>query len=594
METQDLTIVIAGHVDHGKSTVMGRLLADTDSLPEGRLEQVRELCRRNSKPFEYAFLLDALKEERAQGITIDIARIHFKTSLRNYLILDAPGHIEFLKNMVTGAARAEAALLVIDAQEGVRENSRRHGTLLSLLGIRQLAVLVNKMDLLGFDQEGFERISTEYGRFLEQILLVAACFIPVSGSEGSNLARKSPSMPWYSGPTVLEQLDSFQGVQPPLEKPFRLPVQAVYKFTRDGDTRRIVAGTVAAGKLRTGDRVVFYPSGKKSEVDSLEAFNSPGLVEFQAGAAAGFTLKEQIFVTRGEVAARLGEPAPAVTTRLKVNLFWLGKSPLVMDKDYLLKCGTARVAARVETIVRILNAATLEAEEKSQVDRHEVAECILRLEQPIAFDPVEKIAETGRFVLVDSYEISGGGIILEPLEDAQSRVRDKVIRRNLKWEGSLIPAEAREARFRQKAALLLLTGEKDSGKKPIARELEKRLFEQGRHVYFMGISNVLYGVDADIKTTGGNNRAEHLRRLAEVAHLLLEAGAILIVTAVELTGADLEMLHAIVNPSQIEVFWIGSSPPMGLESAARIAAHQDPQEATAWIIRWLQEKGILF
>ncbi len=202
---QRMNIVIVGHVDHGKSTVIGRLLADTHSLPEGKLEQIRAQCELNSKPFEYAFLLDALKDEQAQGITIDAARVFFKSDLRHYLILDAPGHIEFLKNMITGAARAEAALLVIDAAEGVQENSRRHGYMVSLLGIKQLAVVVNKMDLVGWDRGVYERIVSEYGAFLDQVGIRPACFIPVSARGGDNIADRSPQLPWYQGPTVLER-----------------------------------------------------------------------------------------------------------------------------------------------------------------------------------------------------------------------------------------------------------------------------------------------------------------------------------------------------------------------------------------------------
>src|SRR6185503_4581262 len=204
-----LSLVIGGHVDHGKSTIIGRLLADTGSLPEGKLAQVRESCERNAKPFEYAFLLDALKDEQAQGITIDAARVFFKTARRDYIIFDAPGHIEFLKNMVTGASRAEAALLVIDAHEGVQENSRRHGYMMSMLGIRQLAVLVNKMDLVGYDRALYSKIETAYRQFLEQIGVTPLAFIPVVGRDGDNLAHRSPGLSWYDGPTVLDTLDAF-------------------------------------------------------------------------------------------------------------------------------------------------------------------------------------------------------------------------------------------------------------------------------------------------------------------------------------------------------------------------------------------------
>ncbi|MDD4095824.1 MAG: GTP-binding protein, partial [Oscillospiraceae bacterium] len=269
---EDMNIVIVGHVDHGKSTVIGRLLADTDSLPEGKLDAIRELCRRNSKPFEYAFLLDALKDERAQGITIDAARCFFKTAARDYTILDAPGHIEFLRNMVTGAARAQAALLVIDAKEGVRENSRRHGYMLSILGIRQIAVVINKMDLVGFSREVFEQIKAEYTDFLERLGIAPKFVLPVSAFCGDNIRAHGENMPWYDGTTILETLDLFENERDEVHHFFRMPVQDVYKFTSDGDDRRIVAGTIRTGSVRPGDAVVFYPSGKTSPNCPIETF----------------------------------------------------------------------------------------------------------------------------------------------------------------------------------------------------------------------------------------------------------------------------------------------------------------------------------
>ena len=281
--SEQMNIVIGGHVDHGKSTIVGRLLADTGSLPHGKLDAVRALCERNSKPFEYAFLLDALKDEMAQGITIDAARVFFKTRRRDYIIIDAPGHIEFLKNMVTGASRAEAALLVIDAEEGVRENSRRHGYLMSMLGIRQIAVLVNKMDLVKYDRAVYDAIVEQYRAFLGEIGVRACAFLPVSGREGDNIAARSTHMPWYDGPTVLEALDAFAKEKPASDKPMRLPVQDVYKFTAEGDKRRLVAGTIETGTLHPGDTVVFYPSAKKSRVATIETFNRPPLERAEAG-----------------------------------------------------------------------------------------------------------------------------------------------------------------------------------------------------------------------------------------------------------------------------------------------------------------------
>ncbi len=588
-----MNIVIVGHVDHGKSTVIGRLLADTHSLPEGKLEQVRAACERSSRPFEYAFLLDALKDEQAQGITIDAARVFFKTSARPYLILDAPGHIEFLKNMITGAARAEAALLVIDAQEGVQENSRRHGYMVSLLGIRQLAVLVNKMDLVGWDRGVFDRIVREYSGFLDQVGIRPESFIPVSGREGDNIATRSAQLPWYQGPTVLDALDRFRNEPAPVERPFRMPVQDVYKFTKQGDDRRIVAGTIESGVVSVNDAVIFFPSGKKSRVKSIEGFNRPPQVRAEAGWTAGLTLQEQIYIARGEIATLESQPRPAVTTRLRVSLFWLGKEPMVRRKEYLLKLGTARVTARVEEILRVMDASTLEAaEQRAAVQRHDVAECVLKLDRAIACDLAEDLPATSRFVVVDDHEIRGGGIVREALPDRQTSVRDRVLLRNYKWEPSFIQPERRAEKYNQKATLILITGADEADRKGIAKALEGKLFEDGRVVYFLGIGNVLYGVDADIERKQ-ENRLEHIRRLAEVANLMLDAGIILVVTASELTQDDLEVIKTAVQPDWIETVWAGESITTDLVCDLHLP-DVAPAEAADRLKAHLQDKGIIF
>ena len=591
-----MNIVIAGHVDHGKSTVIGRLLADTDSLPKGKLEQVRQTCRRSSKPFEYAFLLDALKDEQSQGITIDAARVFFKSAKRHYIIIDAPGHIEFLKNMVTGASHAEAAVLVIDAEEGIQENSRRHGYMISMLGIRQLVVLVNKMDLVGYRRDVFEAIAAEYRAFLDSIGLSAEAFVPVSAMEGANVAVRSRTMDWYGGPTVLETLDNFRKEPPPVDKPFRMPVQGVYKFTKAGDKRRIIAGTVEAGRIAPGDDVVFYPSGKRSTVKTLERFNGQPPAAFEAGSAAAFTLEQQIYISRGQLAARADQPAPCVSRRMRVNLFWMGKKPMEPGKDYLLKIGTVKEPVRIETIISTMDASDLSSAcRKDKIDYHDVADCILCCQHAVAFDAVETLPATARFVIVDDYEIRGGGIIRQALPDAQEQMRQQVIQRNLKWSSSAISREQRWERYNQKAALILITGKRNVGKKTLARALEQRLFADGKTVYFMGIANVLYGVDADIKKPGDDerHRPEHLRRLAEVANILLDAGVILVVTAIGLTRQDMDIIQNVVDSDLIETIWLGDEP-TDIDFSMKVPDLNRLDETLDRVKVLLQNKGIIF
>ncbi len=467
-----MSIVVVGHVDHGKSTVVGRLLADTGVLPQGKLEEVKKSCERNGRPFEYAYLIDALKDERSQGITIDAARVFFKSARRHYLINDAPGHVEFLKNMVTGASHAEAALLVIDAQEGIRENSRRHGYLLGMLGIKKIIVLVNKMDLVDYKQEVFDQILKEYNSFLSSIGLQPKNTIPVSGMQGDNITQLSPNMPWYKGKPLLSSLDEFETDPPLLDKPFRMPVQDIYKFSLYGDSRRIIAGSVISGSIHTGDEIVFYPSGKRTILSSIEAFNKPLQTAVECGQTAGLCVGEQIYIQRGEIATRTDQMPPKVATRLRVSLFWLGKKPMGLDDEYILKLASARVKARVEKIHKIIDASqvdliakTEQSSEITQINRHMVAECTLRLDKAIAFDLATELKDTSRFVIVDNYEICGGGIVLEDLGDPEKWARDLTLVRNYKWVKSLLTSEERADHYNQRAALVLITGEKGVGRK---------------------------------------------------------------------------------------------------------------------------------
>jgi len=417
-----MRIAFVGHVDHGKSTLIGRLLADAGALPDGKLEQVRAHCESQGRPFEHAFLLDALRDERARGITLDVARVRLRTARHACTILDTPGHAEFLKNMVTGAARADAALLVVDGHEGVQENSRRLAGMLALLGLRQVAVLVNKMDLLGRREAAFDALVAGLAADLERVGLRPSAYVPVVGRSGENLADRSATMAWYQGPTLLEVLDGFEEAASLEELPFRMPVQEVFHFTGDGDTRRIVAGTVESGTAGPGDELVFHPSGQRGRLRSLEAFPGPPPPRITAGMAAGFTLEEPIEPARGEVAAKAGEAAPVVGDRFRASLFWLGRQPLRGGRDYLLKLGSARVPARLEAVVRVLDVATLEPRAGAgTLARHEAGECILRAARPLAFDLGQLTPATSRFVLVDEYEIAGGGIIREALPSAAGR-----------------------------------------------------------------------------------------------------------------------------------------------------------------------------
>lgn len=588
-----MNIVIVGHVDHGKSTVIGRLLADTDSLPEGRLESVRASCLRNSKPFEYAFLLDALKDEQSQGITIDTARCFFKTAFRDYIIIDAPGHIEFLKNMISGASRAEAALLVIDAREGIRENSKRHGHMVSMLGVRQVTVLVNKMDLAGYLQADFEALKAEYTAYLSQIDVVPVSFIPVSAREGENIASASAAMPWYDGPTVLEQLDLFSSAGRAHDKPFRFPVQDIYKFTGSGDDRRILAGTVEAGTATVGDEVLFLPSGKRSAIATVESFNTLPKTSAAAGEATGFTLSTQIYIRPGEIMVRATERRPEVGFRFRANIFWVGRVPMSTEKEYKLKLGTAHATVRLAGIVSTLDASDLRlSRTKQQLDSRDVGECILESTRPIAFDRSSENETTGRFVIVDSYEIAGGGIVLENLSGGETILERHIRERESHWEtGRVLPAE-RERANRHRSKFIVITGRPGSGKRLLARELEGTLFRNRCSTYYLGMAAIEHGLEADLRVHG-NHAEERLRRIGELARIMTDAGQIFITAIDDADDRDIETLKLLNEPNEILVVGVGENDFFSTTPDLQLDIVDDPLDAVARIADLLMSKEII-
>lgn len=591
MTKENLSVVFVGHVDHGKSSVLGRLLADTGSLAKGKLEKVKQNCIRTSKPFEYAFLIDALKDEQEQGITIDAARIFFESKTRKYIVLDAPGHIEFLKNMVTGASRAQVAILVIDAKEGIQENSRRHAVMLSMLGIKEVVVVVNKMDLVNYKQEVYEAIVEEFDQFLSQLDVKVQSFLPVSAMQGQNLVNTPDQMSWYKAESLMGILDNLRLDEISELDNFRMHVQGVYKFTQFEDDRRIVAGNVSSGLATEGQSLVFYPSMKTAKIKSVEGFPKPSSKHIKKGDSCGFTLDPQVYISRGEIACLEGQTSPNVSRYIKVNLFWLGRSDLVKGKDYLLKLGTNKVVCQVHEIVKVLDASELTNLSPNSVKRNQIAECTLRCKQSIAFDLSETGLETSRFIIVDQYDISGGGTIMDAGVDEQAWLRKKIILRNKKWVYSDIEPVERARRYNQKSCLILITGCKDAGKKPLARSLESLLFNQGRIVYFLGIGNLLYGVDADIKDQQGNQE-EHMRRVAEVAYLFLDAGLFLVLTAIDFNNNDREILTTMIDPSQLITVWVGDSTNSTLQ--ADLHLENEPESSAHRVIELMQSKGLIF
>ncbi len=591
---EQLDIVVVGHVDHGKSTVIGRLLADTGSLPEGKLAQVKAMCERNARPFEYAFLPDALKHERAQGITIDTARCFFSTKRRNYIIHDAPGHIEFLKNMVTGAACAQAALLVIDAKQGIQENSKRHGYMLSMLGIRQLAVLINKMDLVQFDREVFEHIRHEYTRFLGRLGVHPDAFIPVSARDGTNITTPAPATPWYEGRSVLQQMEEFKVAISTNSEPFRMPVQDVYKFTGAGDDRRLVVGTIEAGRIRVDDEVSFLPSGKSSRIKSIEGFAMEPRTEVGAGHAAALTLTTQVYIRPGELMVKRGEMEPHVGARFRVSLFWMGHVPLVRERSYKLKLGSAAVPVQLADVDRVVDASELETvQHKSQVDRHDVAECVLETARPVAFDLHTTLEPTGRFVLVDDFEIAGCGVILQEEKKQGSLFDDHLRQRGLTWEKGLVEPAERAARAGHHGKLIVFTGAPNVGKHALAEALERDLFDHRCNSYYLGIGNLFEGPDV-VGHARSLRRDEQIQNLGQLARVATEAGILLVATLTDVDDYDLEKLQRLDQPNQLFVVNLGESLFTRFPVDVQLPAHPSHQAAIRAVEQVLASSRVLF
>jgi bifunctional enzyme CysN/CysC len=539
---EQIKLVIVGHVDHGKSTFIGRLLLDTGSLPDGKIEELEAIARRRGAPLELANFTDAFQAERDQNVTIDTAQAWFRTPTREYVLIDAPGHREFLKNMVTGAAHADAACLVVDASEGLQEQSRRHAYLLQLLGLRHLVVLVNKMDLAGFDEAAFRRAEQACASLLEASGLSASAIIPIAARDGDNVAAPSARMPWWTGPTAAGALDALPAPPGGADAlPLRFPVQDVYRF----DERRIIAGRLESGTLHVGDRLVFWPGGKSGTVKTIERWPDPPAQSATAGDSIGITIAEQIFVERGHVAAA-ERALPCQLSRFQARILWLGHEPLRRDRTYPLKLATQTVDCRIDRVHRVIDASTLETAAprggNTALIRDDVAEVTIRTTSPLAFDPHTENPTFGRFVLMEDGVVAGGGIVADgnyprPTADALHKAA------NLFWtRGKVTPAQ-RAGRNGHPGSIVWLTGLSGAGKSTIAVELERALFEQGRQVYVIDGDNLRHGLCADLGFSE-EDRIENIRRAGQVAALLADAGIIVITALISPFRAGRDAVRA--------------------------------------------------
>jgi bifunctional enzyme CysN/CysC len=524
-----LRFLTCGSVDDGKSTLIGRLLHDSKTIYEDQLAAVRRDSAKvgtTGGDIDLALLTDGLKAEREQGITIDVAYRYFSTDKRKFIIADTPGHEQYTRNMATGASTCQLAIILIDARHGVVTQTRRHSFIVSLLGIKHVVVAINKMDLVGYSQEAFERIKADYTGFVAKLNVPDVQFIPLSALKGDNVVDKSAAMPWYQGPPLLAHLESVHVASDRNLQDMRFPVQYVIRPNLDF---RGFAGTLASGIIRKGDEVVALPSGKKSRVASIVTYDGE-LEEAFSPQAVTITLEDEIDVSRGDMLARPGD-LPHVSSQIEAMVVWMNEKPFVPGKTYWVKQTTRMVAGEIAQVRYGVDVNSLEKRAITQLGLNEVGHVVLSLNQPIAYDPYKINAATGAFIIIDrlTNNTVGAGMILESGEarGGGDHWGQEPAGAKLKVRQSLVSMAEREEKLGQKAVTVLLTGLTGSGKSRIAYALERRLFEMGKAATVLYGQNMRQGLCRDLGFTA-DDRSENLRRSSEVARILNDAGLICI------------------------------------------------------------------
>ncbi|MEI7861815.1 MAG: sulfate adenylyltransferase subunit CysN [Planctomycetota bacterium] len=525
-----LRFITCGSVDDGKSTLIGRLFYESKMIYEDQLAAITKDSTRygtTGTEVDLALFTDGLEDERQQGITIDVAYRYFSTEKRKFIIADTPGHEQYTRNMATGASTADLAIILIDARHGVLTQTRRHSFIVSLLGIRHIVVAVNKMDIVGYDQEVFERIKADYTAFASRLELPDLHFMPISALKGDNVVTNSPNMPWYSGAPLMPLLESvYIGSDRNLED-FRFPVQLVLRPNLDF---RGFAGTIASGIIRTGDEVMSLPSRKKSRVKSIVTMDGQ-LEEAFAPQSVTLTLEDEIDSSRGDMLVRPGNQ-PKVDNRFEAMVVWMAEEPLLPGRQYLFKQTSKVTTGAVTTLRYRVDVNTLHRQPAPSLALNEIGRCAITLTSPIAHDNYRRNRATGSFIVIDRLTNAtvGAGMILdrEPEEGrAGSAHWDDATAEHLHGTTSAVTAEEREARFGQKPATILLTGLTGSGKTTLARAVERRLFDMGRSVVVLDGESLRLGISRDLGFSA-DERSENLRRGAEIAKLCNDSGILCI------------------------------------------------------------------
>jgi bifunctional enzyme CysN/CysC len=539
-----LRFLTCGSVDDGKSTLIGRLLYDCNLVCDDQIVVLAGDSRKSGTTggdLDLALLVDGLQAEREQGITIDVAYRYFSTRKRKFIVADTPGHEQYTRNMATGASTCDFAVLLADARQGILAQTRRHACILSLLGIRKIALAINKMDLIGFSKDRFEAIAQEFVGFSRRLGFEDVVAIPVSALHGDNVIAPSAHMHWYHGPTLLGHLETVDAASSAAGEGFRMPVQWVNRADQDF---RGYAGTIAAGTVRAGDDIVVLPSGRCSRVARIVTYDGD-LDTAAAGDAVTLTLADDIDVGRGNVLVAAGADV-TVSDQIAAHIIWMADEALLPGRAYVLKCGTQTTVASITELKHKINVDTLEHQAGKTLELNEAGFCNLSLSQPLVFDPYKRNREMGGFILIDRFTNAtlGAGMIEFGLRRAT----------NIKWQAMEVGKDVRAGLKGQTPCVLWLTGLSGAGKSTVANLVEKHLAERGRHTYVLDGDNVRHGLNKDLGFTDAD-RVENIRRVAETAKLLVDAGLIVIVSLISPFRSERRMARELFEAGEfIEVF----------------------------------------
>jgi len=546
-----LRFTTAGSVDDGKSTLIGRLFYDTKQIFEDKLEEIRRNTQRDDDEIELGLLTDGLRAEREQGITIDVAYRYFSTPNRKFIIADTPGHEQYTRNMVTGASTASLAVELIDARNGVIEQTRRHAFIASLLQIPYMIVAVNKMDLVDYSEERFREIVEEFQAFSDELDIKDITFVPISALKGDNVVDESDNMPWYKGSTLLHRLENVRPEATRNQVDFRFPVQTVIRPHQDF---RGFAGQVASGKIRPGEEIVELPSKRTSHVESITTLDGE-MEEAGPGDSVVISLTDEIDVSRGSMLVRSRNRPEAVTRQIDADLCWMNEEAMRKDRPYVIQHTTRRTQAYVSKVVYRTNVETFHREEADTFELNDIGRVELETADPLFIDPYKMNRSTGSFILIDpdTNDTVAAGMIRGEAEDVAPygqaetvTTKERETSPNVVWEGLNIPREEREEKNDHQAAVVWLTGLSGSGKSTIGKKLEERLFERDCQTMLLDGDNVRHGLSGDLGFSP-NDRKENIRRVGEVARLFFEQGNVTLCTFISPYQEDRDRARNLVD-----------------------------------------------